>query len=223
MIVETKNLSFQYGTETEGRHLLSGIDFNMETGEWVALMGASGTGKSTFLNLIGGNLSPTTGTISVHKTFITNLGDNDLQDFKRTHIGFIFQDFRLLPSLTVMENVMLPLLPYGDRKKLMNRAEKWIDRVGLSHRANHLPSRLSGGEQQRAAIARALLIEPTLLLCDEPTGNLDTANRDGILELLDGLKKEVGMSILTVTHDPEVAAYADRVLYLQNGHFIDRR
>lgn len=220
MILDIENVTFNYDAK-KSEALFENIDFQLRAGEWVSLMGASGTGKTTFLHIIGGNILPTNGKVRILETDILTLKDKDRQDFKRNHIGFVFQDFRLLPTLNVIENVMLPLLPYEKRSYLISKATKWIERVGLSDRASHLPSALSGGEQQRVAIARALLVNPSILLCDEPTGNLDVKNRDIILALLQSLHQD-GVTIFVVTHDPEVATYGDRVYHLQEKRILER-
>lgn len=213
MILDMHNVTFCY-EKMKSDLLFENINFQMRAGEWVSLMGASGIGKTTLLHMIVGNINPTNGNVLVFENNLFQLNDNKRQDFKRNHIGFIFQDFRLLPTLNVLENVILPFLPYEKRSVLVAKAEKWIERVGLSHRITELPEALSGGEQQRVAIARALLNNPSLLLCDEPTGNLDVENRNRILALLQSLHRE-GVSIFIVTHDPEVAAYGERVYHLQ--------
>lgn len=213
MILDMHNVTFSY-EKVNSELLFENINFQMRAGEWVSLMGASGIGKTTLLHMIVGNINPTNGNVLVFENNLFQLNDNKRQDFKRNHIGFIFQDFRLLPTLNVLENVILPFLPYEKRSVLVAKAEKWIERVGLSHRITELPEALSGGEQQRVAIARALLNNPSLLLCDEPTGNLDVENRNRILALLQSLHRE-GVSIFIVTHDPEVAAYGERVYHLQ--------
>lgn len=213
MILDMHNVTFSY-EKMKSELLFENINFQMKAGEWVSLMGASGIGKTTLLHMIVGDVNPTNGNVLVFEKNLFQLNDNKRQDFKRNHIGFIFQDFRLLPTLNVLENVILPFLPYEKRSVLVAKAEKWIERVGLSHRITELPEALSGGEQQRVAIARALLNNPSLLLCDEPTGNLDVKNRDRILALLQSLHRE-GVSIFIVTHDPEVAAYGERVYHLQ--------
>ena len=213
MILDMHNVTFCY-EKMKSDLLFENINFQMRAGEWVSLMGASGIGKTTLLHMIVGDINPTQGNVLVFEKNLFQLNDNKRQDFKRNHIGFIFQDFRLLPTLNVLENVILPFLPYEKRSVLVAKAEKWIERVGLSHRITELPEALSGGEQQRVAIARALLNNPSLLLCDEPTGNLDVENRNRILALLQSLHRE-GVSIFIVTHDPEVAAYGERVYHLQ--------
>lgn len=213
MILDMHNVTFCY-EKMKSDLLFENINFQMRAGEWVSLMGASGIGKTTLLHMIVGDINPTQGNVLVFENNLFQLNDNQRQDFRRNHIGFIFQDFRLLPTLNVLENVILPFLPYEKRSVLVAKAEKWIERVGLSHRITELPEALSGGEQQRVAIARALLNNPSLLLCDEPTGNLDVKNRDRILALLQSLHRE-GVSIFIVTHDPEVAAYGERVYHLQ--------
>lgn len=213
MIIDMHNVTFSY-EKVNSELLFENINFQMRAGEWVSLMGASGIGKTTLLHMIVGDVNPTNGNVLVFENNLFQLNDKKRQDFRRNHIGFIFQDFRLLPTLNVLENVILPFLPYEKRSVLVAKAEKWIERVGLSHRVAELPEALSGGEQQRVAIARALLNNPSLLLCDEPTGNLDAENRDRILALLQSLHRE-GVSIFIVTHDPEVAVYGERIYHLQ--------
>jgi len=213
--------SFTEGTEVQA---LDGVDFNVEKGDFVAIVGPSGSGKSTLLNLLGTLDRPTSGTLAINGVNVSTLNDDALADFRRTHIGFVFQLFNLIPALTALDNVMLPLIPYkrGLDFDLEPRARDLLDQVGLGHRTTHLPSQLSGGEQQRVAIARALINNPVLLLGDEPTGNLDSHRGEEILALLQQLNREVGVTVIMVTHDLGIAARANRMVVLKDGAFVVR-
>jgi putative ABC transport system ATP-binding protein len=207
---------FQRGTEKI--HVLQGLDLEVARGEFLALMGPSGSGKSTLLNLIGGLDRPTGGAVEVGGERIDRLSDRQLTAWRARHVGLVFQLYHLLPVLTAERNVDLPLLlthlPKARRKQHVAAA---LAVVGLSHRARHYPRQLSGGEQQRVGIARAIVTDPTLLLCDEPTGDLDRKSGDEILELLTSLNREHGTTIIMVTHDPHAAAQASRTVYLNKG------
>jgi len=197
---------------------LRGVDLTIAPGEFVALVGPSGSGKSTVLNQIGGLDRPTSGQVWINDTELSASGERTLTRHRRQHVGFVFQTFNLLPRLTAEENVALPLMFSGvPQKERRERARALLERVGLGQRLNHRPTQLSGGEQQRVAIARALVGEPALLLADEPTGNLDTVIGAEIMALLKELNAERGLTLLVVTHDPEVAAFADRVVKLRDG------
>jgi putative ABC transport system ATP-binding protein len=207
---------------SEDIHVLKDLHLKVPSGEFLALMGPSGSGKSTLLNLIGGLDKPTNGTVSISGERIDQLSDHSLAAWRARHIGFVFQLYNLLPVLTAERNVELPLLlthlSKSERRKHVDAA---LRAVGLSHRANHFPRTLSGGEQQRVGIARALVTDPTLLLCDEPTGDLDRKSGDEILELLQALNREHGKTIIMVTHDPHAAARASRTVYLNKGQLSD--
>ncbi|MBE7532015.1 MAG: ABC transporter ATP-binding protein [Ardenticatenaceae bacterium] len=200
-------------------HALDNVSLTIAKGEFVAICGPSGSGKSTLLNLIGTLDKPTNGRIIINDVDVSTLKGNALADFRRHTIGFIFQLFNLVPSLTALENVMLPLIPY--RRKagfdVPERARELLAGLGLENRLHHLPSQLSGGEQQRVAIARALINHPQLILADEPTGNLDSQNGSEILALLQRLNQEQGVTLALITHDPGIAAQANRVVQLQDG------
>jgi putative ABC transport system ATP-binding protein len=197
---------------------LRGVDLKMARGEFVALVGPSGSGKSTVLNLIGGLDSPTEGEIWIDGTELSASDEKMLTRHRREHVGFVFQSFNLLPRLTAEENVALPLMFGGvPEKERRGRARELLKQVGLAERLTHRPTQLSGGEQQRVAIARALVGQPALLLADEPTGNLDTTTGVEIMRLLKELNREHGLTLLVVTHDPEVASFADRVVHLRDG------
>lgn len=193
----------------------------VEAGEFVSIMGPSGSGKSTLMHLLGGLDTPTTGQALFHGRDLRTLSDHDRSLLRRSRIGFVFQFFNLLPTLTAVENVALPLLLAGQRKTATELATAALERVDLADRADHFPEELSGGEMQRVAIARALVTEPEAVLCDEPTGNLDSANSKEILNLLRRLPEAGQRSVVMVTHDPQAAAYADRLVVIRDGLLED--
>ena len=195
---------------------LAGVDLSVAAGELVALVGRSGSGKSTLLHLAGGIDVPDAGTVRVADRDLATLSIADRARVRRRDVGFVFQFFHLLPTLSVAENVELPLL-LDKRRRRADRVRALLERVGVAHRADHLPGELSGGEMQRAAIARALVSEPALLLADEPTGNLDSATGAGVLALLAEVVAEAGTALMMVTHDEAAAALAGRVLHLRDG------
>jgi putative ABC transport system ATP-binding protein len=203
---------------SEDIHVLGGLDLEIPGGEFLALMGPSGSGKSTLLNLIGGLDRPSQGSVEVGGEQIDNLSDRRLASWRARHVGLVFQFYNLMPVLTAQKNVELPLLlTHLSRSERMKRAGIALEIVGLSHRKNHFPRTLSGGEQQRVGIARAIVTDPTILLCDEPTGDLDRKSGDEILDLLQALNREQGKTIVMVTHDIHAAARASRTLYLNKG------
>jgi len=217
-VVRTVGLTRRYRMGDTFVDALRGVDLTIAPGEFVALVGPSGSGKSTVLNQIGGLDRPTSGQVWINDTELSASGERTLTRHRRQHVGFVFQTFNLLPRLTAEENVALPLMFSGvPQKERRERARALLERVGLGQRLNHRPTQLSGGEQQRVAIARALVGEPALLLADEPTGNLDTVIGAEIMALLKELNAERGLTLLVVTHDPEVAAFADRVVKLRDG------
>ena len=199
---------------------LGGVDLAVEPGELVALVGPSGSGKSTLLQIAGGLDVPDAGRVVVHGRDLADLSVAERARARRRQIGFVFQFFHLLPTLSVAENVELPLL-LDRRRNRGARVRSLLERVGVDHRAGHLPGELSGGEMQRAAIARALVGEPELLLADEPTGNLDSATGAAVLALLGEVVNEAGTTLVMVTHDEAAAALADRVLHLRDGRLTD--
>jgi putative ABC transport system ATP-binding protein len=217
-VIETIGLSKTYGKGEASVHALRGVDLAVRQGELLAIMGPSGSGKSTLLYLLGDIEQPSLGKILLEGNDMAILDDDQRTLIRRRRIGFIFQSFNLLPAFTASENVAIPLLldgiPAAQRQR---RAEAMLALVGMSHRHDHLPTTLSGGEQQRVAIARALVIEPAILLADEPTGNLDTANGQQVTALLRKLATEQRQTIVMVTHDPTVAAHADRIVHLRDG------
>jgi putative ABC transport system ATP-binding protein len=199
-------------------HAVAGVSLTLEKGDFVALVGPSGCGKSTLLHLCGAMDQPTSGTVRLEGADLGALGDDELTRVRRERVGFVFQFFNLLPTLTLIDNVELPLLLAGQRAAVAEPAARaLLDRVGLGHRLRHYPQQLSGGEMQRAAVARALIHRPALVIADEPTGNLDSDNGRRIIDLLAGLNKETGVTMLLATHAPDIAAAADRVVHMRDG------
>lgn len=214
--IEDVAKTFQRGTEQI--HVLSHLNLQVPAGEFLALMGPSGSGKSTLLNLIGGLDRPTQGTVQVAGERINALSDRQLAAWRARHIGFVFQFYNLLPVLTAERNVELPLLlTHLSKEQRRHHVATALAMVGLSHRAKHFPRTLSGGEQQRVGIARGIVTDPTLILCDEPTGDLDRKAGDEVLNLLQALNREHGKTIVMVTHDPHASARAARTVHLDKG------
>jgi putative ABC transport system ATP-binding protein len=217
-LVDLDSIEKIFRRGSEDIHVLSDLHLKVPKGEFLALMGPSGSGKSTLLNLIGGLDRPTRGAVSIAGEHVNELSDRRLAAWRARHIGFVFQLYNLLPVLTAERNVELPLLltPLSKTERRQHAATA-LDIVGLSHRTKHYPRQLSGGEQQRVGIARAIATDPTLLLCDEPTGDLDRKAGDEILNLLQALNREHGKTIIMVTHDPHASARASRTVYLNKG------
>jgi putative ABC transport system ATP-binding protein len=217
-MMEVKDVTKHY---LQGRRIvkaLQGVSLRIEAGEFVSIMGPSGSGKSTLMHLFGALDTPTTGEVYFQGRSLGAMPDKELSQLRRTQIGFVFQFFNLLPTLTAVENVALPLLLAGQRRaRALEPAYAGLDRVGLSDRALHFPDEMSGGEMQRVAIARALVINPEAVLCDEPTGNLDSANSKEILRLLRSLPEPGKRSVVMVTHDAEAAGYGDRIVHIRDG------
>jgi len=218
VLVRVDHASKYFRRGSEEIHVLEALDLGVPDGEFLALMGPSGSGKSTLLNLIGGLDRPTSGSVNVNGERIDQLSRSKLAAWRARHIGLVFQFYNLLPVLTSARNVELPLLlTHLSRSERKEHVDAALDIVGLSHRKNHYPRTLSGGEQQRVGIARGIVTDPTLLLCDEPTGDLDRKSGDEILDLLQALNREHDKTIVMVTHDPHAAARASRILYLNKG------
>ncbi len=217
--VAAAGLTRTYGTGDSAVHALRGVSLDLPAGQFTAVMGPSGSGKSTLMHLLAGLDTPSAGTVTVAGQDITRMKDRDLTRLRRKHIGFVFQSFNLLPTLSAEENVVLPLAIAG-RKPPAAEIDALLERVGLTERRSHKPAQLSGGQQQRVAIARALITRPTVLFADEPTGNLDSEAGAGILRLLRDAVAIDGQTTLMVTHDPRAAAIADRVLYLTDGRVV---
>ncbi len=218
VLVKCRGIAKDYRRGAEIVHVLHSLDLEIPRGDFLALMGPSGSGKSTLLNLIGGLDRPTAGSIEVAGQRIDTMSDAQLGRWRSRHVGFVFQMYNLLPVLSALRNVELPLLltnlSAAERRR---RAEAALKLVGLSERANHKPRELSGGQEQRVGIARAIVSDPDLLLCDEPTGDLDRKSGDEILDLLQALNERQGKTIIMVTHDPHAAARAKRTLHLNKG------
>ncbi len=218
VLVKVENVDKVFKRGSEEIHVLGGLDLAIPDGEFLALMGPSGSGKSTLLNLIGGLDRPSQGSIEVGGDRIDKLSNRRLASWRARHVGLVFQFYNLMPVLSAQKNVELPLLlTHLSRAQRKKQAAIALDIVGLSHRTGHYPRTLSGGEQQRVGIARAIVTDPTLLLCDEPTGDLDRKSGDEILDLLQALNREQGKTIVMVTHDIHAAARASRTLYLNKG------
>jgi putative ABC transport system ATP-binding protein len=217
-LIHLENISKVFYTDEVETHALSDVMLDIEQGEYVSIAGPSGCGKSTLLSILGLLDTPTGGIYSLNDTPVQNLSHSQRAKIRNREIGFIFQSFNLIGDLTVYENVELPLtyrgISSGERKK---RVQEVLEKVGMAHRAKHLPNQLSGGQQQRVAVARALGGNPLILLADEPTGNLDSKNGEAVIELLDDLHKQ-GATICMVTHDPRYAQHADRIIHLFDGH-----
>ena len=219
--VEATDLTRSLPLGGEDVHILNGVSFTIPRGAWVALTGPSGSGKSTLLGIIAGLDSPSGGRIVIDGVDITGLDERRLAGLRNRKIGIVFQSFNLIPSLTAQENVEVPLYVRPGMRDAPARARAMLELVGLTPRRGHRPHQLSGGEQQRVAIARALVTDPTLLLADEPTGNLDTARGEQVLDLFSRLRQELGVTLIIATHDPAVAARADQRLHIVDGRLTN--
>ncbi|MBN2414242.1 ABC transporter ATP-binding protein [bacterium] len=217
MLIDLKKITKDYHVGTQTVHALREINLGIDSGEYVAIMGPSGSGKSTLMNILGCLDTATEGIYNLNKSNVSELNDDQLAEIRNREIGFVFQTFNLLPRATALHNVELPLIYKGvsaaDRKK---RAEAALDKVGLSDRMTHRPNELSGGQRQRVAIARALVNDPSIILADEPTGNLDTRTGDEIMEMFEALHDE-GNTIIMVTHEEYIAEHSDRIIRLRDG------
>lgn len=217
-LVTIRNVTKTFRRGTEDIHVLANLDLDVREGEFLALMGPSGSGKSTLLNLIGGLDRSTSGSVQIGGHRIDQLSDRQLAAWRARHVGFVFQFYNLLPVLTAERNVELPLLlTHLSKAQRREHVKVALDVVGLSHRTKHYPRTLSGGEQQRVGIARGIVTDPTILLCDEPTGDLDRKSGDEILSLLQALNQDHGKTIVMVTHDPHASARASRTVHLDKG------
>jgi putative ABC transport system ATP-binding protein len=221
-IIQAQNLTKIYGEGQTAVTALDHVSLQVEPGEFLAVMGPSGCGKSTLLHLLGGLDRPCDGKIYIEGEPIAEMTDDRLTELRRRKIGFIFQFFNLIPVLTAIENAALPITLDGVKPAdAKDRAAHWLNRFDMDGRFDSRPDQLSGGEQQRVAIARALVADPTLILADEPTGNLDTRAGDEIAGLLKVVSKELGRTVVMVTHDPRIAAYSDRIVFLKDGKVVD--
>ncbi len=218
-ILRVENLCKRYGKDSTLVEALKNVSFKVEKGEFVAIVGPSGSGKSTLLHILGGVDKPTNGHVYVEGTDVFSLNENNLAIFRRRQVGLIYQFYNLIPILNVKENISLPVLLDGkepDEKYL----QELIETLGLENRVNHLPNELSGGQQQRVSIGRALIYHPSLLLADEPTGNLDSKSSHEIMELLEISNKRYGQTIIMITHDENLAMHADRIITIEDGKII---
>ncbi len=221
-LVEIRELTKAYIRGKQRVEVLHGINLDIPDGDFVALMGPSGSGKTTLLNLIGGLDSPSSGLLKVQNQRIDDFGSDELAAWRASTVGFIFQSYNLMPVLTALKNVELPLLLTDmSGSERSRRAAVALELVGLSDRSKHKPNELSGGQQQRVAIARALVSDPRILICDEPTGDLDRKTADEVLTLLQQLNSDFGKTIIMVTHDPKAAEYAKRIVHLDKGTLVN--
>lgn len=222
VILQANNISKTYKEGKIHTTVLSGLDLSIAAGEKIAIVGSSGSGKSTLLHLLGGLDTPTTGEVWLNQTCLTQLNETKRAKLRNQHLGFIYQFHHLLAEFTATENVAMPLLMRADVsvEQATQRANELLKKVGLEHRLHHRPSELSGGERQRVAIARALVTNPMLVMADEPTGNLDDKNAQAVFELLSELQSSIGMALLMVTHDRQLAKQADRVLKMRDGKWV---
>jgi len=221
-MVVVKNLTKVYESGSTQVQAVRSINLTIEQGEFVAVMGPSGCGKSTLLHLLGGLDQPTSGNIYIEGIDLSTLSDHKLTELRRRKIGFIFQYFNLIPVLDAVDNTALPLILDGAAPSVAKKkAVDWLEKLGLKERFHNRPDQLSGGEQQRVAIARALAMEPALILADEPTGNLDSKTGDEVIALIRKISVDWGRTVLMVTHDSRMAAYADRIVFLKDGSIVD--
>jgi len=221
-IIQTSNLTKIYGSGATAVTALDHVSLSIDPGEFVAIMGPSGCGKSTLLHLIGGLDKASEGSVQIDGHNLNDLDDDKLTEIRRRKMGFIFQFYNLIPVLNAVENASLPVTLDGMKPaEARAKAVEWLTRFGLADRLTNRPDELSGGQQQRVAVARALVAEPALVLADEPTGNLDTKASDEIAALLRQVSKEFGRAVIMVTHDPRIAAYADRIIFLKDGKIAD--
>jgi len=215
-IIKTKNLTKIYGKGHAQVRALDGMSLSVERGEFLVVMGPSGSGKTTLLNMLGALDKPTSGEVFIDEVQISKVPERKLFKIRREKVGFIFQTYYLVPTLNALENVLVPTLPLG-KDQFREKARELLETVGLNKRVHHRPSQLSGGEQQRTAIARALILDPPIILADEPTGNLDSKTGQEIVNLMRRLDKERGKTFVTVTHDPAITKAADRVVKILDG------
>ena len=217
-IVELENISKEFKMGSSVIKALVDIDLEIKKGEFLSVIGTSGSGKSTLLNLIGGLLKPTSGKIIVDNFDISAYSDNEMANYRKNMVGFVFQSFNLIPTLTALENVEYPMIFRGVQKsERLKRSEEILEKLGLADRLKHNPTELSGGEQQRVSIARAIINEPEIILADEPTGNLDSKTGKGIMEVLKKINEEMGRTLIVVTHDIYISYYSDKRVYLSDG------
>ncbi len=220
-MIYVKNLRKTYGHGDAATHALKGIDMEVDAGEFVAVMGRSGSGKSTLLHILGLLDLPTSGSISIDRTDTLKINENDKTRFRLEKLGYVFQEYSLIPEMTILENVYVPAVCLGKENRYRKRASELLEIVGLKERMKHYPNEVSGGEQQRASIARALINRPKILFADEPTASLDITSAKVIMELFKKLNKEMAQTIVMVTHEPEDEKHVNRVIWLSDG-LVDR-
>jgi len=217
-MIKITDLHKVYGRGMTATHALKGVNVKVKPGEFVAVMGRSGSGKSTLLHILGLLDMPTSGDILIEDTDVLKLPEAQRASFRLEKLGYVFQEYSLIPEMTILENVFVPAICLGKENSFKQRATDLLETVGLGERLNHYPNEVSGGEQQRASVARALINRPKILLADEPTASLDIASARVVLELFKRLNKELGQTIVLVTHEPEDEKYVDRVVWLKDGH-----
>lgn len=217
LFIEAKKLKKTYSMGEIEVNALRGVNLNIKTGEFIVILGPSGSGKTTLLNIIGGIDTPSTGMVKVQGVDIGSFNEGQLSDYRRETVGWVFQFFNLIPSLTAVENVALALELSHDNDKKMERAQKTLDLVGIGDKTNMFPSQLSGGQQQRVAIARALVKKPKIVLADEPTGNLDMATSHTIAKMMKDINKKEGVTFVVVSHETSITSVADRVIHIEDG------
>ena len=223
-LIAVRNLYKIYTIGTVKVHALNGVSFDVFEGEFVAIVGTSGSGKSTLLNMLAGLEPPTKGTIRIAGKQIERMNEHELVAFRRNNVGFIFQSYNLLPTMNGVENVAMPLMFRGVPREQRERAARGVlKRVGLGHRMSHYPRQMSGGQQQRVGIARAFVTKPEVVFADEPTGNLDSKTKAEVMDMICSFARDFNQTIVLVTHDPQMASYADRIVTLFDGRIIDDR
>lgn len=220
-VIKVKNLYKLYKVGDEIVRALDGVDFEIHKGEFCAIVGTSGSGKSTLLNMLAGLERPTKGSIVIGGQRIENLNEEELVAFRRNNVGFIFQSFHLMGTMSALENIALPLTFRGEDKKLrLKKAEKMLELVGLKKHRKHMPNQMSGGQQQRVGVARALVVDPKIIFADEPTGNLDSHTSEEVMQLMQKVVREQKKTLVMVTHDNHLATYADRIFHISDGKII---
>lgn len=220
-IIEVKNLFKLYRVGDSVVRALNGVDFSINEGEFCAIVGTSGSGKSTLLNMLAGLEKPTKGEVIISGEHMERLNEDQLVKFRRDHVGFIFQSFHLIGTMNAVENVALPLSFRGEKREVrLKKADKMLDLVNLKKHKKHLPNQMSGGQQQRVGVARALVVDPRIIFADEPTGNLDSHTSKEVMELMQKVVREQKKTLVMVTHDNELAAYADRIFHIIDGKIV---
>ena len=220
-VIQVRNLHKVYSIGKNKVHALNGVSLDIHEGEFCAIVGTSGSGKSTMLNMLAGLEKPTKGQVVINGEHIENMNENQLVKFRRDHVGFIFQSFNLLPTMTAQENVALPLVFRGtDKKERLEKAGNLLDLVGLPEHKKHKPNEMSGGQQQRVGVARALVVDPEIIFADEPTGNLDSHTSKDIMNMMQKVVREQKKTLVMVTHDNHLASFADRIFHIIDGKIV---